>query len=149
MAYASSTDLSTYISDSDLAQLTDDTVLGGGTTNSVTVARALGDGADEIDSYIACRYDLPLSSPYPGILININCILAVWVLMLRQQTAAESLIEGWRDQVREARKKLGLIRDGKMDLDVGQSSPPGTDDDSAPTFEGETRVFTRTGFSGW
>jgi phage gp36-like protein len=148
MAYATVTDMNTYLSDDDLASLTDDSVLDGATVDTDIVDDALDNASKEMDAYLVdTTLPLPTASTY-GILTNINCVLAAEILYLRRQRLSE--LEAWADRIKTARKQMEDIRDGKMKLvddTTGEEAP--TEEGRGPVFSYEDRDKTMTNMSGW
>lgn len=77
MTYATQTDLVERFGSTELAQLTDPAA--GVTIDAVAVARALGDAAAEVDSYLGKRYALPLAS-VPAVLVRVAADVARYYL---------------------------------------------------------------------
>jgi phage gp36-like protein len=80
MAYATQSDLTEQIAESELIELTDDA--GAGVVDASVVARAIADADAEIDAYCG-RYTLPFS-PVPVMIRKVSVDLAIYNLFSRR-----------------------------------------------------------------
>jgi phage gp36-like protein len=148
MAYATISDLYAYVRSQDLIDLTDDDQ--SGSEDTTILNEALDRATAQVDAYIAPRYkgSMPLSSPYPEILVDCVCVLTLETLYLRSSAALEDL-KSWQNRAAVCRKQLEAIRDGKMELDVGQDDAPTESSDRLPGITCNDQNFTRTNLTGW
>jgi phage gp36-like protein len=109
MAYATAQDMEDQFGLRELTALTDrDNV---GVVDEAVLARALSDADAEIDSYLAGRYPLPLSSSYP-VLARHAANMARYYLTGAEATETEPVRVRYKDAIRY----LESIRDGKTRL---------------------------------
>lgn len=83
------------------------------------VADALTDATSEIDSYVAARYDLPLST-VPAVLVGYCVDIAIY----RLSATADVATDEQRKRYEDARKWLEHVSSGKVSL--GLADPPST-----------------------
>ena len=101
----------------ELIQLTDEHRTGA--IDEATVTAAIADAQSEIDSYLATKYSLPLSSEQvPNSLIRVTCDLARYYLYNDQ--APETI----RTRRNEAVDYLKGIAAGKVDLGITSGDEP-------------------------
>jgi phage gp36-like protein len=110
--------------------------------NAIVLAGALADADGEIDSYLAGRYKLPLTTT-PTVLVRLACDLARYRLYQGQGRPQEAVREAYEDAVRFLRD----VSTGKahLDLDAQQEAPaPGSGPAAAlPTSTtAPNRLFT-------
>jgi len=136
MSYCTQDDIEYTLDRDTLVQLTDDA--GIGTIDAEVVARAIADADEEIDSALAVRYSLPLSST-PALVRKISVDLAVCNLYARRD---DTLPETRAKRCDEARRLLDRIARGDRRLDVPD---PGKDADYGVdvTTSKDDRIFTR------
>ena len=113
-----------------------------GIVDSAAVTRALTSASDEIDTYLAARYTLPLTE-VPGFLKT----LAVDIALYRLALSADVLSEEHRKRYEDALGHLKRIAEGKAAL-VFTPVPPveGQPDVSAAqpiVSGGPAKLFTR------
>ncbi|WP_306603927.1 gp436 family protein [Azonexus sp.] len=113
MPYATQSDLEERFGSEELAQLTDR--VNGSIIDAAVVGRALADAHAEIDSHLAVRYPLPLSSS-PEVLVAIACDIARY--RLHDERATEIVAKRYE----EAARRLRALASGAAVL-VGISQP--------------------------
>lgn len=142
MAYAILTDITTiygpnalYVADRD----------GDGAAETGAVDRALQSASDEIDSYLAVRYQLPLAET-PGMLVQACVDIAVYRLAQTADVLSDELRRRYDDTI----AFLKRIADGKAALVFTAATPPVTTPDgqvitgAQPIVAGgPPRLFTR------
>lgn len=126
MAYATKQDMIDRFGETELAQLTDKD--SGQAIDDFVLSRALTDAKGEIDSYLASRYDLPLSET-PGVLVRRACDIARYFLY--EDAPSDTVRQRYDDAVSWLRK----VSEGKADLGLDSSDaevqPPSSAVDSA------------------
>lgn len=134
MTYAVKADMQAEFGDSELIQLTDRT--GAGAIDDAVLTRALDRASEEIDSYVAQRYTLPLAS-VPTSLKGRACDMARFYLF---DARAPQIVQ---DRYKNAVSWLKDVAMGKATLgaDVGGNVIP---DASGTTFAmvASDQVFT-------
>ncbi len=135
MAYAVTADLLQQISQAELIQLTDDTLLG--QIDESRVARAIADAGAEIDGYLAKVFSVPVS-PVPDLVRNLTVAIAIYNLYSRRSEVPDNRLERYRAAVRT----LENISRGLLTLGTVPAPPENTGE--AGTFEGAERVFKRS-----
>jgi len=136
MTYASQQDLIDRFGEQEIVQITDRTNSPPSTIDATKVARALSDADTIINSYIASRYDTPVS-PVPDVLVEKACAIA------RYKLYSDGAPDRVNTDYGDALKWLVQVSSGVVVLS-GASSPPaaqsisGTVKVSAPA-----RTFTR------
>ena len=138
MGYATITDLIDRYGEEELAQRTDH--VAGQTIDSSIVARALSDADAEIDSCLAGRYALPVTS-VPPLLVIVACQIARY--HLHADGAPKRVIDDRQDALRV----LSEIRSGVRQLPLAATAGGGTAPEAASTSGMATvrapqRVFT-------
>ncbi|VUX47861.1 Mu-like prophage protein gp36 [Candidatus Defluviicoccus seviourii] len=134
MAYATQADLEERYGALELIQLTDRADPPAGVASADTVTRALADAAAEIDSHLAARYVLPLTST-PERLKTCCCILA------RRYLYADRPTEAVDAEAKRERDWLAALAAGRVvlgDLSAAAAAPQG-----APRHAGPEPVFSR------
>jgi len=96
-----------------------------GAINDGVLTQALSDATQLMDGYLRVRYGLPLAD-VPDLLVRLNCTIAY--RNLHRNGAPEEIENAYND----ALKTLGLIRDRKLDIGIGEDEP-------APAAGGEVR----------
>lgn len=114
MPYATLQDLVDRFGERELVDLTDRA--GGGTIDVTVVQRALDDGAEMIEGYLAKRYTLPLSAPVAR-LTAVACDIARYQLY----TVAPSEVVTAR--YRDAERWLRDVADGRVVLEAAGLAP--------------------------
>lgn len=123
MPYASQSDIVEIYGEQSLIVADRD---GDGTPDVAAIGRALVSASDEIDSYIAVRYPLPLVA-VPGILRQ----RAVDIAVYRLAQTADVLTEELRKRYEDAIGHLRRIAEGKAVL-VLPPVPPGEGEEEDP-----------------
>jgi len=142
MAYAKLEDLRSRKGDAFLTLAADRN--GDGDIDRGAVTAALDDASSVIDSYLAARFTVPLTSPYPSSVVRCACDMAMFYLAERQPVVSDAITKRYDECV----KWLRGIKDGEVDP-VGASGP--IEESSAqrsPRMNAETRVATRTTLDG-
>lgn len=148
MAYATQTDIEElYGADALVAADRD----GDGVADAPAVTRALSDASDEIDTYLAVRYAVPLAE-VPAIVRQLAVDLSLYRLALTEDVLTEELTRR-RD---EAIKSLQRLADGKQRLVFPSDGTIDADgdgeiDDNSPrpiVQSGPEREFTRDKMKG-
>ena len=143
MAYATQADIEAiyslnalYVADRD----------GDGNVDSAAVDRALSSASDEIDSYLATRYPVPLAE-VPGIVTQYAVDVALYRLALSAEVLTEELRRRYEDTIaalkRIAKGEQALV----LPVDPGESGEElGTNSSDGPTpiiAGGPERLFSR------
>lgn len=76
--YASLSDLQRRYGEAEITALSDRA--NSGDTDLASVSSALTDAAREMDSYLGAALRLPIATPYPELLVRLNCDIARHVL---------------------------------------------------------------------
>ena len=140
MAYCTQSDIEEEISQAVLVELTDDEGLG--VVEAGRVTKAIGAADAEINSYLAQRYSVPMTSGLE--LLKDLCInLALERLYGRRPN---SLPEDRKDRIQAVRRLLSDIAVGKATL--GETPPPQVDSGGS-TFSADERNFTRSKMEGF
>lgn len=137
MAYCTQADIELQITESDLIELTDDDATGAIVADVIT--RAIADADAEIDSHLAVRYSLPLTTPYPQIIQRTSVTLAVCWLYSRRPVL--DVPKTWQEKCESARKYLEWIALGKYAIDVPDASIVASSGPRATTKKSD-RVYT-------
>ena len=109
-----------------------------GTADSGAIERALEDASAEIDTYLAAKYDLPLSET-PAMLVRLAADIAVY----RLAVSADRRIDEHRVRYEDAVKLLVRIRKGEASLGLASPGAP-----SRAFVSSRPRRFSRETFSG-
>lgn len=115
-----------------------------GTADAGVVAQALDDATAEIDSYLVAVYQLPLTEPFPNLLVWWAVDIAVYKM------AADCAIQT-KEHIRRYEAALAAllqVRQGKRDLGIPTGEPPSQPSGRAH-FQSEERVFTRDTLKGF
>jgi phage gp36-like protein len=105
MPYATQQDIEDAISTQILTQMTDDNE--DGSIDTAVVDRGLAEAAAKIDGALAVHYVVPLSAPYPPIVVAANVWLAVCAIALRRGVMPEDYVstcEEWKEWLERVRK---------------------------------------------
>jgi len=121
MSYASQADMELRFSARELVQLTDRADVPTGEIDVERLAQAAGEADNIINSYIAVRYDLPLTS-IPALLVDLACDIARFKLY---DTGAPEEVRGRYD---DAIARLKAISKGEAVLDIAGREPESRDD---------------------
>jgi phage gp36-like protein len=137
MAYCTKQNLIDRFRESELIQLTDEA--GAGVIDDAVLNEAIGDAAGEIDSYLTGRYDLPLASVPPALVLK-ACDMARYYLY---DEAVTDIVQKRYDN---AIAWLKLVANGTISLGLNGA---GAEMDSAGQAEMQSAgsVFGRSG--GW
>ncbi len=139
MSYASATDLEDAYGESELLQLADRD--GDGLVDDPVLIAVLARADSLIDGYLATRYALPLTAPYPVALVAVECELARYWLF--DDAAPDRVKDGydqaiaWLKDVAAGRALLALPA-------AGEDSVSGS-----PSWEAPDRLFTAASLSGF
>ncbi|MCL2790118.1 MAG: DUF1320 domain-containing protein [Desulfobulbus sp.] len=135
--YCAASDILTIMPETDLIELTDDTIPPADVKVAV-VDRAVSDAGELIDGYLRGRYRLPLS-PVPGLLNTLAADIAVYRLYARRLrlTPPETVTERYKN----ALKLLELIQAGKVAL--GADTGGVLEATGGPRFTTSGRVFSQ------
>jgi len=139
--YATQQDLVDRFGSDELIQLTDRS--SSGTINATVVDQALQDATDEMDGYIAARYELPLPST-PNALVRICADIARYRLYDIQ--APEAVAQRYKDAV----AFLKAVSAGTVALGLPTAQQPSAA--SAPQKSAPNKVFGGSRISdyqGW
>jgi phage gp36-like protein len=134
MGYCTEEDILKLLPEAQLLRLTDDENTG--SVNDERVTEAIDSAANEIDTYLGSRYELPLSST-PPILLKMNVDIAIYNLYSRVK---EQTPETRKDRYDNAIKFLKNVAEGKISL--GTQPPPDPPDED--NYEGKSQVSVRT-----
>jgi len=135
--YAARLDIETiYGTDALLMAMDDD-----GVVDDAKVTRGLEAATAEIDSYIADRYPLPLSTT-PDVLRNMCVDIATYKL---SQTA-DALTDEIRERYKDAIKWLDKVNTGKISLGLPKAA--GHKSAKAVVITGSEKLFTREKLRG-
>lgn len=137
MAYCTTTDLYSQISESDIIAITDDA--GAGAINSDIVEQAIADGDAEINAHIAGRYTVPID-PVPEIIKKLSVDFAIYRLSGRRGMSIPE------DRKANYNNGVALLRDiQKGDATLGVSTPdPVNTSGAVSTLTATDRTFTKT-----
>ena len=138
--YATKTDMTERYTATDLIQLTDRAEPYTNAIVDVVIDQALEDAAAVIDTYIAKRYDLPLSS-IPKALALQNCAIAFY--MLHQGRHTDEIRKSYED----ALAFLDKVSSGRVILDVGGAEPTSSPADAR--VDGPDQNFSKDTLTGF
>lgn len=127
---------------------------GRGEPDKAAVERALASASDEIDSYLAVRYSVPVPAPAPQVLVQLCVDIAVYRLAL----SADVLSTEHRQRYEDALAMLKRLAKGEAALVVAADPNAPAGDPNAPTalndgpqpivVGGPPRVFSRQQMQG-
>ena len=140
--YIAQTDLDVYLSDADLVMLTDDA--GAGTIDTTKVAECIVAAESEVDSFLAKRYTVPITTTVPETVKEWAVQLTVVRLHQRKLPIPPDIWE----MAAEARRQLGMVNKGDLSLDIGTDAPD-EPSDRAAEFTINERKFNRTTMADW
>ncbi|MFV0448033.1 MAG: gp436 family protein [Vibrio sp.] len=107
--------------------------------NDTWINQALDQADEEIDSFLARRFELPLPT-VPGMLNKIAITIAFYWLADRDQQATNLLEERYKMQL----STLRAIADGKRELGLPVFNPPSESSvGKVVTVQDNERLFTR------
>lgn len=134
--YATSLDMEDYFGSEEVLIAFDRD--GDGAVDPDAMASALTAAQEEIDSYVAVRYSVPVS-PVPGVLVRVACDLAMYHASIGQASMSEDKQTRYDQRV----KWLTKLAAGKVSL--GNVEELATAKDNAViSSTSEPRRFTRT-----
>ena len=90
-----------------------------GTVYQDAVDKAISDACSLVDSYLINRHEVPLSTPYPGSIVNATAAIARY--FLHDSVKSERIRDDYQDAVRYLRD----ISNGKAKLDIEQADTVG------------------------
>ena len=111
---------------------------GGGAADDGALERALEDASAEIDTWLAAKYDLPLSGT-PAVLTRLAADIAVY----RLAVGADRRIDEHRVRYDDAVALLKRIAKGEASLGLTSPGPP-----SRAFVSSQPRRFTRDSMAG-
>lgn len=138
--YATLLDLEDYFGTNEVLIASDRD--GDGVADPGVVNAALSAATEEIDSYLAVRYDLPLATT-PGILLHVCCDIA----MFRMSINGPSMTDDKRTRYEDAVKWLTNVSKGVVSLGP-QEAQVEVQDETTVSSDSEERLFTRTKMQG-
>lgn len=118
MSYATQQDMQDRFGLAELLQLTDRDNIPPSTVNTSVLGRALADADALIDSYLAGRYQLPLTV-VPEILVKTGCDIARFYLFGSNADIGGTVERGYK----LALSWLESIASGSIQLNVGADAP--------------------------
>lgn len=119
MPYATQQDMLARYGMPKLVQLSDVEDPQTGELNDSVIDSRLADASAEIDGYLAGRMSVPVASP-PLILKVLCCRLAYYLLLGASATEVDQA------DVKDMRRFLQLVAEGKISLTAPDSAPPQT-----------------------
>lgn len=134
MAHATKQDMLDRYDENKLVELTDRADIATGEIVNAVMDKALTDATEQINSYLAGRYRLPLSAT-PGVLITHACIIAYY--KLHRSHYPEEVRKEYEDTL----KWLESVARGTVTLDAAGSQPQSAAADAR--VEGPERIFSR------
>lgn len=137
MTYAALQDLVDRFGQTELVQLTDRTNIPPATVDETVVDRALADAGALIDSYLASRYALPVSST-PDVLVKIAADLARYFLHGKAADKDSPVTAAYED----ALAWLAKVSNGIVVLEIAGAEVP-QEGGGAIRAKAPCRVFTR------
>jgi phage gp36-like protein len=138
--YATQADLEDYFGSAEVLIASDRD--GDGTADVGVLNSALTAATEEIDSYLAVRYDLPLAA-VPGVLIRVCCDVAMYRMSVNSPAMTEDKETRYKDSV----KWLEKLTKGTVSLGPEEAQVE-VQDEATVSSDSETRVFTRTKMAG-
>jgi phage gp36-like protein len=142
MNYAAEADMLTHFGPAQVLIAADRD--GDGTADTGVVTDALADASEEIDSYLAARYTLPLVAPIPGVLVRVCCDIA----MYRMSIDGPSMTDEKRVRYEDAIKWLTNLAKGIVTLGVEEDTTVVSTNAVTLASSSEPRLFTRTMMTG-
>lgn len=138
MAYATLQDLIDRYGSDEITLLTDRS--GSGSPDAVVAGTVLSNAADQMDAYLAARYQLPLN-PVPGIVLGWNCDIARFQLYRTEAPANVTL------NYKTALAELAQAQKGLLTLECSAVTSPTTS--GAAEFSGAGRIFSADSLRGY
>ena len=143
MAYCTQQDiLDSGISSEELAQLTSDE---DGVIDGATVTRAITASDEEINGYVAVKYNVPLN-PVPSMIKSISITIAKYKLFEGRAHRLGGINEAVKDAYKRATDVLKDISKGLISL--GVDPPPTKSTTTGGSFKGDERQFTKDNLKG-
>lgn len=142
MPYATQQDLADRYGADELRAVSDRADPPLGAIDAAVVAKALGDASEEIDGYLAKRYQLPIAAPVPGVLVGLACDIARF--RLHRHIPPDDV----KDAYTRAVKRLQEIAGGSFLLQIAGVQPVQGGTDIA-MLEAPARVFTAKSMQGF
>lgn len=133
MSYCTADDVGKMIPSAVLIRLTDDE--NAGAVDADRLTEAVDTAADEIDTYLGARYDLPLTDTVP-ILGKLNVDMAIYNLYSRYK---DEIPQTRKDRYTNAIRFLEKVAEGKISLGV----QPVPDPAGAGDYDGGAQVTVR------
>lgn len=120
----------------------------GGTTDSTAAQADLDAASAEIDTYIGCRYRLPVDQS------NALALLKIWAMTLAEELAWSrsgkiELPKGVAARVEYIRKQLTAIAEGKLQLPGAEEKTAADGGAKLSIAAGAEPVFTRDKMGGF
>jgi phage gp36-like protein len=140
VAYAAQSDLEKYFGEADVLRAADRD--GDGVADTDVITTAITAAEEEIDSYVAVRYDLPLAV-VPGVLTRVCSDLAMYHMSIDTLSMTE-------DKEKRYERGLKWLRDlsrGVVTLGVEEEQVE-VQDNMALGASNPPRLFTRTKLGG-
>lgn len=138
--YALEADLTAYFGSEQLLIAADRDA--SGTADTGVVTAGLTAATEEIDSYLAVRYDLPLAA-VPGVLTRICCDLAMYHMSIASSSITEDKETRYNNGVKWLRDvSKGIASLGPEEAEVA------VQDEATISADSEDRLFTRTKMAG-
>jgi len=136
VAYATQSDLEAYFGTEQLLIAADRD--GDGSADTGVITAGIAAAEEEIDSYLAVRYDLPLAAT-PGVLTRVCCDLAMYHMSVGHHSMTEDKETRYNNGVRWLEKlSKGIVTLGVEEAEVV------VQDEAELTSTSEDRVFSRT-----
>lgn len=133
MPYATQADIIERYGEEELAIAADRD--GDGEIDTEAVSRAVNDASDEIDVYLAARYELPLQS-VPGVLKRLCVDISLYRLSADRGTGTEEKRLRYEDAI----KLLKLMAEGTVTLGLSEEDAP-ADQTSGVEVSAPDRLF--------
>jgi len=119
---------------------------GDDTADVDVISAGIKAASEEIDSYLAVRYDLPLSA-VPGVLTRICCDLAMYHMSVGHISMTDDKETRYNNGVKWLEKLAkGMVTLGREEAEVSVQDE--ADIASATDSDAEDRLMTRTKLSG-
>ncbi|MGE0451842.1 MAG: gp436 family protein [Vicinamibacterales bacterium] len=136
MTYATKQQMIDRFGETELIQLTDEAGLG--VIDDVKIGDCLQDADDEINTFLAARYALPLSS-VPKVLVRWACDAARYFLYDDQAT------EQVRKRYEDVRRSLEAVAKGTLSLGLDETASETATESGTVAYEktDDDRQFTR------
>ncbi len=143
MAYSTTQDLLTRITEQTLVQLTD--TGGTGIVDETIVASAVADSDSMINSMISPVYQVPLTT-VPPVIREISAAMTIYRLHLYRSVEPGV----WKDEYERALGFLQSVAEGKIKLEGAVAEPPAAGDlSNSVDFDAKKRKFSRDELKEW